>query len=155
MLHRPSTGQFRPKKTRIRRTIRSLLTAEQMNFAIQRESMRVDRRPQSSLVLVLFHFSGAPTAPSTMRLVKSILHRVRITDDVGWFDEQHVGVILPDTAPAGAWRLAQQVCDRVARHSNRPHVVMYSYSGSGADSADAQTVLRQTDEPLIPEAKAG
>ena len=174
MLHRPTTESLRarsavaasaasaaatttPAPRRCpKRTLRSLLTPEQMNAAILRESARADRKSGSALVLVLFRFHGSCAAPSTMRLAKTILHRIRVTDDIGWFDAQHVGVLLPDTAPAGAWRLAQQVCDRVAKRGPRPHVTMYSYGGDGAPEADeTPTVMRQTDENVMPEAKAG
>lgn len=154
MLHRPSTEEFRARRSRIKRTVASLLTAEQTNLAIQRESLRVDRKAGSSLVLLLFRFNGAPGAPSTLRLVKTILHRIRITDDVGWFDDQHIGLLLPDTSPGGAWRLAQQICDRIARRAPRPHVVMYGYSGSSAEESTTPAVIRQTDEPAIPHARA-
>ncbi len=143
---------------RLKRSVRSLLTPEQMNLAIQRESARVDRKSGGGgmLVLVLFRFDGSAAAPSTMRLAKTVLHRIRVTDDVGWFDEQHVGVLLPQTSPAGAWRLAQHVCDRVARRGQRPHVIMYSYGGARpADDGEAPTILRQTDEPAVPKARAG
>ncbi len=154
MLHRPTTAQFRDRASRIKRTIASLLTPEQMNLAIQRESLRADRKPGSSLVLVLFGFTGAPGAPSTMRLIKTILHRVRISDDVGWFDEQNIGLLLPDTPAAGAWRLAQHICDRIARRGRRPEVVMYSYPATATSQGAMPSVIRQTDLPKVPTAKA-
>jgi hypothetical protein len=169
MLHRPTTESLRARAElaatvtpepapapRARRTIRSLLTPEQMNAAIRRESARVDRKAGGALVLVLFRFTGTCTSPSTMRLAKTILHRIRVTDDVGWFDAWHVGALLPDTAPAGAWRLAQHVCDRMTKRGRRPHVTMYSYGGDPVTEADeTPTVTRQTDEHLMPETKAG
>ena len=181
MLHRPTTESLRarseataaahatapaaapaPKHApgRARRTVRSLLTPAQMNAAILRESARVDRKSAgAALVLVLLRFAGRCTAPSAVRLAKTVLDRVRVTDDVGWFDAHHVGVLLPDTTPAGAWRFAQQVCDRLAKRGGagaRPHVTMYSYGGDPASEADeTPTVVRQTDENLVPEAKAG
>ena len=174
MLHRPTTESLRARSAvaadaaaaaaattaapapRLKRTVRSLLTPEQMNAAILRESARVDRKSGAALVLVLFRFAGACTAPSTMRLAKTVLHRIRVTDDVGWFDANHVGVLLPDTAPAGAWRLARQICDRMTKRGQRPHVTMYSYGGDpGADSDEAPTVVRQTDEDVVNAARAG
>src|SRR5688572_3489185 len=61
---------------RLKRSVRSLLTPEQMNLAIQRESARVDRKSGGGgmLVLVLFRFDGSAAAPSTMRLAKTVLH---------------------------------------------------------------------------------
>jgi hypothetical protein len=154
MLHRPSTGQFRARHERanrqlgrIKRTAQSLLTPEQMNLAIQRESQRVDRKDGSSLVLILFRIGGTQGSPSTMRLIKTLLHRIRITDDIGWFDDQHLGVLLPDTSEAGAWRLAQHICDRIAKRAPRPLAVMYSYPGKTAPGSPSPSVVRQTVQP--------
>ena len=171
MLQRPTTESLRARSAaaaatvatatptsapRVKRTIRSLLTPEQMNTAIRRESARVDRKAGAALVLVLFRFTGSCTSPSTMRLAKTILHRIRVTDDVGWFDAWHLGVLLPDTAPAGAWRLAQQICDRMGKRGRRPHVTMYSYGGDPVTESDATPIVtRQTDEIVMPETKAG
>ena len=171
MLQRPTTESLRARSTgaaaaaatatpaaapRVKRSIRSLLTPEQLNGAILRESARVDRKSGAALVLVLFRFAGSCTAPSTMRLAKTILHRIRVTDDVGWFDANHLGVLLPDTAPAGAWRLARQICDRMNKRGRRPHVTMYSYGGDPvADSDEAPKVIRQTDEDVVHEARVG
>ena len=158
MLHRPTTAQFRARQAkkpgRIQRTVRSLLEPEQMNLAIQRESLRVDRKGGSSLVLLLFNHTGARYAASTVRLAKTILRRVRVTDDVGWFDDAHVGVLLPDTTPSGAWRLARQICDEIARRTYRPDVVMYSYPGKPVSAIGHESVVRHT-EARIPTAKAG
>jgi hypothetical protein len=154
MLHRPSTGHFRSRRKRIRRSLRSLLTPEQMNHAIHRESLRVDRNGDSSLVLVLFRLRGEHTSSSSIRLAKIVLNRMRISDDVGWFDDQHLGLLLPETSTAGAWRLAQHICDRVARRAPRPHVVMYTYPGSSIEAQGRASVIRQTERP-IPKARAG
>jgi hypothetical protein len=146
MLSRPSSGDYAAKRGRVKRTLRSMLTPEQMNVAILRESARVDRKDGGMLVLVLFRTAdGDLHSPLAGRLVKTILHRIRVTDDVGWFDDVHVGVLLPDTAPAGAWKLAQHVCDRVALHGMRPLSVMYSYPATGLGTDEPAGVIRQSD----------
>jgi hypothetical protein len=77
-----------------------------------------------------------------------------VTDDVGWFASQHIGVLLPETSPAGAWRLAQHICDRMTRRGHRPHVTLYSYGGVAVAPGQpiAPCVFRQTDEPAVPDA---
>jgi len=137
-----------------------MLTPEQMNVAILRESARVDRKEGGMLVLVLFRpADGDLHSPLAGRLVKTILHRIRVTDDVGWFDDTHVGVLLPDTAPGGAWKLAQHVCDRVANHGARPQCVMYSYPATGLGTDAPAGVIRQSDpagqQSVAPAARAG
>jgi hypothetical protein len=160
MLGRPSTAEFQAKRGRVKRTLRSMLTPEQMNVALRRESARVDRKDGSgkngtnrigngagTLVLVLFRpADGDLRSPLAARLAKTLLHRIRVTDDAGWFDDEHIGVILPETSPAGAWRLAQHVCERVASHGPRPHCVMYSYPATGLGTDQPAGVIRQQDD---------
>lgn len=133
MLRRPNTSDFRNKPRRSRngptkRTVRTLLSPEQMNQAMARESARVDRKGAGALSLVLFRIPESERKTlSAVRLARTILKRIRVTDDVGWFDNDHLGLLLPETAPMGAWQLAQQVCDVVAARGSHPLCTMYTY----------------------------
>lgn len=53
------------------------------------------------------HCSLSPTA-----LADIVKRRVRITDEVGWFDDSHLGVLLPYTRPEGAWHVADDICQQ-------------------------------------------
>src|SRR5262245_39535310 len=98
-----------------KRSVRSLLSVAQFNQAIARESLRVDRSKGGDLSLVLFRLTNTRKhALSTVRLIKAIIKRIRVTDDIGWFDHQQVGLLLPDTASEGAQILAKQICDAIA-----------------------------------------
>jgi hypothetical protein len=157
MLRRPGTSDFRTPRTAgiiFKRTVRTLLSAEQLNQAIMRETARVDRRGDGMLSLVLFRLSPAGghnrrrrMSISAVRLARTILQRIRVTDDVGWFDDQHLGVLLPDTSPAGAGRLAQEVCQIVARRGPRPLCTMYSYpAGRTSEHPDTEPTVVRTSE---------
>src|SRR3954467_7063508 len=127
MLRRPLTNDFNSRRLPRKRSLQSLLTPEQMNIAIQGESARADRNG-GELALVLFRAKSADRqALSTVRLAKTVLRRVRATDDLGWYDEQHIAALLPDTAAAGAWRFADQVCMMLSRKAPRPLCSVYSY----------------------------
>jgi lipopolysaccharide/colanic/teichoic acid biosynthesis glycosyltransferase len=98
-----------------------------MNIAVQRETARADRNG-AQFALVLFRARNKDQQSlSTVRLAKTVLRRVRATDDVGWYDDRHLAALLPDTAPAGAWRFAEQVCSLVASKAPRPLCSVYSY----------------------------
>jgi len=110
-----------------KRSFQSILTPEQMNIAIHRESARADRNT-GEFALVLFRVrSRERGALSTARLAKTVLNRVRATDDVGWYDDDHLGVLLPDTAATGAWRFADQICALASRKAPRPLLSVYCY----------------------------
>jgi hypothetical protein len=149
MIRRPHTSDYKHKRVRLKRTVRTLLSPEQMNQAMTRESARVDRKSGGTLTLVLFRVPAEKrTKLSGIRLAKTILKRIRVTDDLGWFDDEHLGLLLPETTPTGAWRLAQHICDVVAKRGARPLCTMYTY---GADT-QAATVVRST-EPVAREVK--
>jgi lipopolysaccharide/colanic/teichoic acid biosynthesis glycosyltransferase len=127
MLRRPLTNDFNSRRLPSKRSLQSLLTPEQMNIAIQRESARADRNG-GEFALVLFRAqNNEPHSLSSMRLAKTVLRRVRATDDLGWYDDQHIAALLPDTSAAGAWRFADQVCMMLSRKAPRPLCSVYSY----------------------------
>jgi lipopolysaccharide/colanic/teichoic acid biosynthesis glycosyltransferase len=43
-------------------------------------------------------------------LAKLLTRRIRLTDRAGWLDDEHLGVLLPETRTAGAWALAEDIC---------------------------------------------
>jgi hypothetical protein len=131
------TGNFR-LPVGARRSVRSLLSVEQLNQAIARESLRVDRAKGEDLSLVLFKLANPRrNALSTVRLIKAIIKRIRVTDDVGWFDHRQIGLLLPDTTVEGAQALIQQICDSVAsKGAARPVSAMYTYPADNRDAAE-------------------
>lgn len=127
MLRRPITSDFNAQRLPARRRLSSMLTPEQMNIAIQRESARADRSG-GEFALVLFRVRGRDRMSlSTMKLAKTLMGRIRATDDIGWYDEQHLAVLLPDTASTGAWRFADSVVALAAARTPRPLCSVYSY----------------------------
>jgi hypothetical protein len=136
MLVRPHKKQRKPKPPRrmsMKRTVRTLLSPQQLDHAMLRESTRVDRKNATSLTMVLFRLPDYKDQRSAVRLARTILKRIRVTDDLGWFDREHLGLLLPETPAAGAWRLAQDVCDIIAQRSARPLCTMYTYPVEATD----------------------
>lgn len=150
MLRRAKSADFKHRPVRYKRTVRTLLSPEQLNAAMARESARVDRKGEGALALVLFRIPATRRSRlSAIRLAKTILKRIRVTDDVGWFDAEHLGLLLPDTTAAGAWRLAQDVCETVAARGPRPLCTMYTYPADATGAGEKTGVVR-TDEAAPP-----
>src|SRR5690606_22737861 len=55
---------------------------------------------------------------------------------VGWFNEQFICAILPDTLPSGAWHFAEDVCAIIAERAPRPIYAVYSYPSKWFDKDD-------------------
>lgn len=147
MLRRSPADQ-KGHRPRAARSLRSILSAEQFRWAIERESQRVDRMNAAELSLVLFRVTPGKRRLSTMRLARAILSRIRITDDIGWFDRDHLGILLPETTPAGAWQLSQTICDVVAIRGSRPLCTLYNYPAVEESSDAARVVRDNPPEPL-------
>ncbi len=127
MLRRPVTADFSLRRLPWKRTLQSLLSPEQIQIAIQRESARVDRSG-GEFALVIFKLPRRDLDPrATVRLSKTILKRVRATDDIGYFDEENLAVLLPETSAVGAWRFADAVCQMVQPRMQRPLTAVYVY----------------------------
>jgi lipopolysaccharide/colanic/teichoic acid biosynthesis glycosyltransferase len=154
MLRRPTTTDFKPRRLPWKRSLQSLLTPEQMNIAVQRETARADRNG-AQFALVLFRARNKDQQSlSTVRLAKTVLRRVRATDDVGWYDDRHLAALLPDTTPAGAWRFAEQVCTLVSAKAPRPLCSVYSYPTlwfKGEQTPEALVQNSQLDAFAAPE----
>lgn len=114
---------------------------------IQRETARADRTGHE-FSLVLFRVKSTRRfSISTQRLVKTVMNRIRNTDEMGWFDDKHLCAMLPDTGAAGAWRFAEDVCDLIASRAPRPIFVVYSYPTDWLDGPGPAQRPMETDHP--------
>src|SRR5688500_18117722 len=151
---------------------RELLSPDQIDDLIRRESYRTDRNGREfSLVLfqlppaergllgrldgiTLLGSAGRRRLPTQrrptlacIRLARTLAHRSRAIDEIGWFNDHYVCALLPETSAAGARVFARHVCDLAVRHSPhdapRPAATVYSYpsgwfvSAGGADCSAA------------------
>jgi lipopolysaccharide/colanic/teichoic acid biosynthesis glycosyltransferase len=138
MIRRPTTVDFKPRRMSWKRSYRSLLSPEQMAIAVQRETSRADRNG-GEFALALFRVrNNDRSSLSTVRLAKTILRRVRATDDVGWYDDQFLAALLPDTSPAGAWQFAEQVLALVSGRAAKPLCKVYSYPATWFNPEEEQ-----------------
>ena len=102
-----------------------LHSVERMQAIIDRERVRSDRG-SSKFALLVF------TVPSRGgqeldALARVLEHRIRVTDDAGFLDAHRVGVVLPETPVAGAWKLSADVCELLPSDLRRPECQVYVY----------------------------
>jgi lipopolysaccharide/colanic/teichoic acid biosynthesis glycosyltransferase len=83
-------------------------------------------------------------------LGKILRRRLRITDTGGYLPDGRVGVLLPDTPKAGAWKVASDVCDHYPPGHERPDCEVFMYPDESKPSLDeSQNRAKQPVE--IPE----
>jgi len=106
---------------------------EEFHRLLRRERTRSDRNEQSFSLLV---FETADT-PFIRKLVRVLARRKRQIDEIGWFDEQRLGVLLPYTSSRGARTFVQHISLMLT--GPRPPCTIYTYPGRWlpGESADS------------------
>ncbi len=94
---------------------------------LDRERCRSDRNAHP-FSLVLFDIEGKEAA-DLRRLCHLLASRIRLTDDVGWFNDDHIGVLLPDTPAAGAWAFVTDLRRSLERIACSVPVRVFTYGG--------------------------
>lgn len=109
---------------------------------IQRESARCERTGHEfSLVIIGAADSGV--ARHVPRLAKLLCRRARSTDEIGWFDEQRLCVVLPDTNADGALDFVRQFAEASYFQALSPtcHVLTYPSQGDSEPIDTASIAL--------------
>jgi lipopolysaccharide/colanic/teichoic acid biosynthesis glycosyltransferase len=118
------------------------------------ERHRADRA-ESVFSLLTFTPSNKRTEARSYECLADILpRRLRVTDHFGWLDNRRIGVIFPDTQPAGAWKAADDVCRQFTNAVPKPICAVLSYPGSepsefgGHQEADRESSTAEQFEPV-------
>lgn len=117
------------------------------------ECARVERNGQSLSLLVY-----GPTEPSQRAELASVLRlRLRPTDVVGELDATRLAVLLPETAQEGAWSLAEDLLELLAKQriKARCEVFCHPFTPTPRQQTDSRTpdVRNSGDTPSGPEAR--
>lgn len=91
----------------------ALLSAERFELAIAKECCRSERR-DLTFCMVIFDFedgSAVSTTDSTVKLAAKFRERSRLIDEIGFYQET-LAVLLPETTPAGAAVVANDLTRR-------------------------------------------
>jgi GGDEF domain-containing protein len=120
-----------------RRNPRCFLPADQFRAHLDCERMRSDRNGGTfSFVIVTFPNRDA-LERDAQRFAEILEERLRATDEAGEWDEQRLGIVLPDTSEQGACNLADKICELFAvRLTYKVYVYPDCKAESGAASAN-------------------
>lgn len=77
---------------------------QQMQRVLQREHARADRHGKP-FSLVILHIDRLAAHRAVRRLCQAIRQRARLTDEIGWLDNDRLAILLPETTDAGAQQL--------------------------------------------------
>jgi len=99
----PSNGAFAAPPNRLPLGgARGILDIEAFNLALLKERTRSDRsgEPFALILIDLEKLAVGSSVPSDP--IAALRHRLRIIDEIGWFDSQRIGIFLPCTSMRGA-----------------------------------------------------
>lgn len=110
-----------------KRTVSTLLSAEEFRAILKHECARCDRNGHEfSLVLIDTEHAGKKRHMN--HFVRYIIQRMRMTDELGWFDERHIGVFLPETSGDGAQAFIRDICSEICEEVCQDnHCRSYTY----------------------------
>ena len=106
---------------------RLFLDEQCLRFELARERMRVDRNRSPLAVLTIELPANRATPADFDFLGRVLVRRLRITDTIGFLAERQVGVLLPDTSEAGAWKVASDICGVYPVGHDRPNCEVFVY----------------------------
>src|SRR5215218_9394343 len=87
------------------RGLNTMYTRRQLEAVLHRERARADRN-QCEFSLILFR-ARAEDRRLTLRLARLLNRRCRTIDELGWFDDACIAVLLPYTGSNGARIMAE------------------------------------------------
>ena len=100
---------------------------DEFGAAIRLEQARLDRN-EHAFSLVVFE-ADDPKANTAVAeaLVRSLSNRIRSTDEIGWFDDRRIGVLLPYTSRDGAQKFVDDISRAIDAGAAPPEYTIYSY----------------------------
>lgn len=103
---------------------------QQFAAVLERECARADRNGHG-FSLVTFKVRNKAGCRDFMK--KMLCGQLRLTDEVGWFDGERLGVLLFNTHEEGARTYAGRVCNAMAAEGGDPDCSVYTYPTSWPD----------------------
>ena len=116
---------------------------------LERERARAERTSQLfSLVVFGFDKENETDDASLERLGNVLGQKVRICDEVGWYDGNRIGIILPGTSAEGARQFTDIIKERIKDVAPRLTCTIYSYPSSGMKSDVHQKDSKEAQAPF-------
>ena len=116
---------------------------------LERERARAERTGQLfSLVVFGIDKENGTNAEPLVRLGYVLGQKVRICDEVGWYDGNRIGTILPGTSAEGARQFTDIIKERIKDVAPRLTCTIYSYPSSWIKSDVHQKDSKEIQAPF-------
>jgi lipopolysaccharide/colanic/teichoic acid biosynthesis glycosyltransferase len=112
----------------------TVATREDFHKIILRERARIDRNGRFFSLVDFDIRAGDQFGSKFQCLLQLLIVRIRVTDELGWLNEHHIGVLLHDTAGDGAFQFAKEIYDRAAGQMPALEYSIYTYPDHNENS---------------------
>ena len=106
---------------------------------IERERARADRTDQQFSLILLDLGSFDENHQTTHRILQNIFHRMRRIDEIGWYDQNRIGIILPYTSAQGAQKFAESLSNSFSLPKEQCLLNVYTYDSDQTNPDVAQS----------------
>ena len=96
-----------------KKVVGQICSEAEFTIIIENERARAERNDHC-FSLILFDTAAIGLKPGTIgSFAQKIRNRIRQVDQIGWYDNRRIGLILPYTSNVGACQLAAYICSDV------------------------------------------
>jgi len=104
--------------------------SNEFHSLMARERGRADRNG-NIFSLIIFKMANLPPGISVQRrILVSLGGRLRDIDEFGWYDDRHLGAIIPYASRQNAQRIAEGICRDLSLPANNETFIVYTYPES-------------------------
>jgi len=108
-------------------SLRRLPCPERFHRMLDRERLRSAHSGEEFSLLSFEVRDGETGRAALAHLARLVQRRLRITDEAGWLDSRHLGVILPNTPGWGAWTVVDRLQSSLPGQISAPECTVYVY----------------------------
>jgi hypothetical protein len=108
-------------------SLEQLYSSKEFELLLQRERARADRL-DSKFSLIVYTVNGLPSKKNYLRsFLQVVRKRIRAVDEIGWFQDHSIGVLLPFADRKGASSFAEDVATRLSKKVKPFPYSVFSY----------------------------
>ncbi len=108
-------------------SIEQIFSRKDFQKLLEIERCRVNRNGGKFVVIVFKLEEIRLKTELLAKLAQGIFQRARMSDQMGWYDDKRLGIILPETSPTGAQKFIQDLYKNKSNGMPRPKFEFYVY----------------------------
>lgn len=129
---------FFKKRSIKSRVVSTICSSEEFLSMVARERSRT-RRSKQKFSLLIFKLEDLELErPFGRQLIKIIGNRLRATDEVGWLDDNHIGIFLYDAGASIAYDVAKDIASKMSSFDPIDYEIQ-TYPEESKEVPDKQT----------------